>query len=388
MSKIKVLILCHTPELYGATRSLLDVLNVLKEDPSLDIKVFVRTHGDVIQVLQDMGVSYSVTYFPLNVTFEPPSDKAAFLPAFKRNIRRIKSYIQPYRNFSRHVKAYNPNVIYTNTSIVYWGALYCLLNRCKHVWHIRELKEQFNIKHHFGIGFLQWLMKRSAAIVCNSNATATNYDLLGQPNMHVVYNGLYTQSQLQQIHASWKKKSGASLMMGIVAGLDITKGQLETLELLQAVSLPAEWKLYLIGGKGSDTDAYYNDIVAFIQKKQLQDRVIITGKVDNVSDYYQQLDLLISNSTAEAFGRVIVEAMANGVFVLARATGGIPEIVTDKQNGLLFSSEASFVEGLQWFLDNQDMPVIEEMKEQAFGSVMKRFTQEKYAAAIRQLLVA
>ena len=387
MSKTKVLILCHTPELYGATRSLLDLLNVLKHDQSLDIKVFVRTHGDVIQVLHDMGVSYSITYFPLNVTFEPPSDKAAFLPAFKRNIRRIKSYIQPYRNFSRHVKAYNPNVIYTNTSIVYWGALYCLLNRCKHVWHIRELKEQFNIKHHFGIGFLQWLMKRSATVICNSNATAINYDLLGQ-STHIVYNGLYTQDKLQQIRATWKRQTAETLIIGMVAGIDITKGQLETLELLQAVNLPIDWKLYLVGGKGSGSEAYYSQILAFVQKHKLQDKVIITGKTDNVETYYQQIDLLISNSTAEAFGRVIVEAMANGVFVLARASGGIPEIITHKQNGLLFSNDTTFEEGLQWFLNNREKSSVQDIKARAFSTVMDKFTQEKYAAAIKQLLVA
>jgi len=40
-------------------------------------------------------------------------------------------------------------------------------------------------------------------------------------------------------------------------------------------------------------------------------------------------------SRNETFGRVVVEAMALGVPVIGTDTGGVPEIISDRVNGLL-----------------------------------------------------
>src|SRR5262249_1022915 len=60
------------------------------------------------------------------------------------------------------------------------------------------------------------------------------------------------------------------------------------------------------------------------------------GWCDHPAEALAQLDLLVVPSTgAESSTRVILEAFAAGVPVLASATGGIPEIVCDGVNGLL-----------------------------------------------------
>ena len=48
-------------------------------------------------------------------------------------------------------------------------------------------------------------------------------------------------------------------------------------------------------------------------------------------------DMLIMPSRKEAFGLALLEAMACGAPVLAAAVGGIPELIADGENGLLFS---------------------------------------------------
>jgi glycosyltransferase involved in cell wall biosynthesis len=54
-----------------------------------------------------------------------------------------------------------------------------------------------------------------------------------------------------------------------------------------------------------------------------------------VAQYYRASDIYLHPSRAESFGLAVAEAMACGVPVVASDVGGIPEIVTDRENGLL-----------------------------------------------------
>jgi glycogen(starch) synthase len=54
--------------------------------------------------------------------------------------------------------------------------------------------------------------------------------------------------------------------------------------------------------------------------------------------------LLFPSMWAEPLSRVLLEALAVGVPIVAMATGGTPEIVTDGKNGLLARSEEEFVQ--------------------------------------------
>jgi len=56
---------------------------------------------------------------------------------------------------------------------------------------------------------------------------------------------------------------------------------------------------------------------------------------DVLADYYQAADVYLSSSRHESFGKVLVEAMAAGLPIVATATTGSKEIVADNESGFL-----------------------------------------------------
>ena len=59
------------------------------------------------------------------------------------------------------------------------------------------------------------------------------------------------------------------------------------------------------------------------------------GFVPDVRPLLQDFDLLVLPSLQEPFGRSIIEAMAMRTPVIASAVGGIPEILSEGETGLL-----------------------------------------------------
>ncbi len=57
--------------------------------------------------------------------------------------------------------------------------------------------------------------------------------------------------------------------------------------------------------------------------------------IDRMPDFYRAVDLVAVPSTGEPFGLVVLEALASGRPVVAAASGGIPEILDDGQQGFL-----------------------------------------------------
>jgi glycosyltransferase involved in cell wall biosynthesis len=67
--------------------------------------------------------------------------------------------------------------------------------------------------------------------------------------------------------------------------------------------------------------------------------VCFTGRREDVAELMRLCAVVVLPSRREAFGRVLIEAMATGVPVIATAVGGIPEVCVDGVTGLLVPPE-------------------------------------------------
>jgi L-malate glycosyltransferase len=92
-----------------------------------------------------------------------------------------------------------------------------------------------------------------------------------------------------------------------------------------------EAELWLIGD-GEELPA----VRALFEESAFADDVRYLGLKRDVATYLRHTDLLLMTSLYESFCLVALEAMACGVLVLATEVGGLPEVVTHGQTGMLF----------------------------------------------------
>lgn len=75
-----------------------------------------------------------------------------------------------------------------------------------------------------------------------------------------------------------------------------------------------------------------------LKKKKCESRIHFAGHRPDPAAVLNALDVLVHCSIRpEPFGRILIEAMACGIPVVASAAGGVLEIVTHEKNGLLYA---------------------------------------------------
>ncbi|WKA60480.1 N-acetyl-alpha-D-glucosaminyl L-malate synthase BshA [Planococcus shenhongbingii] len=122
----------------------------------------------------------------------------------------------------------------------------------------------------------------------------------------------------------------------------------------------------------------------------LDKHVLFLGKRDNLSELYNISDIKLLMSEKEAFGLVLLEAMACGVPCIGTNIGGIPEIIEPGQNGYLVELgdvEKAAAYSIRMLTDEKER---EMLKNGSLETVKQRFNSttilEQYEAVYERLL--
>jgi len=104
---------------------------------------------------------------------------------------------------------------------------------------------------------------------------------------------------------------------------------IEAVALLRRIS-DRPFRVVLLGDGPERTN-----LSAKIESLGLQESVLIAGHVADVSPFYASASIMALPSHSEGSPNVVLEAMAHGVPIAATAVGGIPEILSHNESGLL-----------------------------------------------------
>jgi glycosyltransferase involved in cell wall biosynthesis len=194
----------------------------------------------------------------------------------------------------------------------------------------------------YGKTVLPLLFRHSDAVIVSTRDYAESSLISPFLNQKLVYEIPYGVTS--RFHPKEKNKmlvarlklSTESRVLLFVGGLDRAHYFKGVPNLISAMRLlnDRNLKLLLIGN--GDRIPIYREQV---RKEGLQDQVhFVSGVADEeLPDYYNLADLVVlpSINRSEAFGIVLIEAMACGRPVVASSLPGVRAIINDRQNGLL-----------------------------------------------------
>ena len=241
-------------------------------------------------------------------------------------LTRILVSVNAYLRLSKTLR---PSLIYANGSrAALYGSLTGAMLGVPIIWHCRIAEPD---------PFLDPLLVRlSTHIVANSEATATRFSPRLRKKLGVVHNGVdlhWLQDRTVELPQLFQKDWKVVLCVARASRWKRHDLVLAAFELVAEVD--PNVNLVCLGAKDRLEPGWWD----FLQQQTLQSpfaqRIHWVGEVDDVRPWYRAASAMVLASENEPFGRVIVEAMACGVPVIAARSGGVPEIIRHQQDGLL-----------------------------------------------------
>jgi lipopolysaccharide heptosyltransferase II len=125
--------------------------------------------------------------------------------------------------------------------------------------------------------------------------------------------------------------------VGIIGRVTPIKGHLHFIKAMHKASksIP-RLKIWIVGDAPSSKEAYKEQLQVLIKRLGLWHNTEFLGTQRDIPAILTHLDLLVmATTTQEAFGRVVIEAQAAGVPVVATKVGGVIDVIEDGRTGLL-----------------------------------------------------
>ena len=120
---------------------------------------------------------------------------------------------------------------------------------------------------------------------------------------------------------------------------------------------------------GEEDPKIYKELAADLG---VLDKVIFTGFVPKIKDYYSTADIFVFPTTYEPFGITTLEAMATGLPIIISKTAGSAEILEDGKEGLLLDNPTDskeIAEKINLLVNNKDLR--KQMGENAYKTAQK-----------------
>ncbi len=131
------------------------------------------------------------------------------------------------------------------------------------------------------------------------------------------------------------EESGGRFIIGSLGNIRPVKGYEDLLTAISRLSADYSFELR-IAGRVLDRE-YYNELKIMIADNQLEDRVVFRGEVTDPESFLKELHIFILPSLSEGFSNALLEAMGNGLAVIATTVGANREIINDGEEGFLVS---------------------------------------------------
>ena len=328
-----VLMVGHSGDMYGASRSLIKLVRILNEH--YNVYVLLPDSGSLSAELKAIIPSDRILLNEDLYIFTRKSFKLKYI------LSTIIRFINNLISIRKIILKYDIHIIHTNSGVVPAPALAAKISGRKHIWHIREWFGDFKSFWPFYSAFIT---RFSDKVVCVSKTMADQF--YGHKKVLSIYNGFEIPQIKTETPISEELQQGlnqADLVLGCTSRIRlIRKGQEYLIEAIGILTQKTGKNIQaiLIGDYVPGYEWQKENITSLIKKYHLEDRIHFLGHLTNPLPYYKLFDVFVLPSgEPEPFGGVIMEAMSLGLPVIGSNAGGTTEQIATKQNGYLFENK-------------------------------------------------
>ena len=253
-------------------------------------------------------------------------------------------------SFIKLKKKIKPDIIY-HSSFRSIFMLYPFIGGIKNILHVHDYPESGGILSKFFFKYLKNKIDSFIAVSDSIKESILNQGI-DKNKVNRIYNGISIPVKGFLPPSNWNNKQ--EIKLGIVGQVIPRKGHHILIKAIHALPLSVRNLVSLkIFGDGDIN--YINQLKNQIIEYKLEDRIKWMGFEKNQEAIYQQIDVVVVPTiTKEPFGLVAIEPSLYGKLAIVANSGGLPEIVTDKVNGLVFQPNdiESLKEKIQWIINN------------------------------------
>ena len=383
---LSVAFFSHSALLAGAERSLADLVEDLCHDSVL-CSVLLPSEGPLKEMLLDKGAAVHVlpecTYWwaGSHQSFNEAGHKMQLTQSMKATVAGVLPVLRQLK----------PDVVYTQTIVVPWGALCAEILSIPHALSVCEYGE---LDHHFKFSFgFQESMKAfydSSKAIFSITESVKNEVFKGvrdkDGKIEVVYRSvrLNPGDDCDVAVQNYDYKNKAVINVAIFGTVFEGKGQEDIVQ--AGIALMAKGfkiKVYIIGYADPQYLVLIKDLIGASPYK---DNFIIKNFVLDPIEQMKAMDIIVSCSRNEAFGRTLIEAILLGKPIIYPDSGGPKEIFVDGVHGLAYpcGDVQRLAEKLIFVIDHPDKT--KQRVKAAKEYVSKKFTPGSYSGKIESRL--
>lgn len=358
----------------GQERSLFEAILALR-NRGTDVTLAYEEEGELVLEYQAMGVKTFriITRNLILKSFSSPQNIRNFVISLWRVLKQYRTAQGKWNLI--HVNQYSDTTL----------AVLCgLILKIPVICHLRLVAPSYLSRQ------WRWGLGRCQLLICNSQYTAKTYIDAGIPSekIAVIFEAIDTKEFCPASHAETTVLAQRKTRQVLYAGRISPEKGIEVLINAVAAARKADPRITLLvvgNPRGDKATAAYLRSLRELAYEKLGTAVEFRPATRNVVDLYRNADITVLPSVVDdSFPRVVIESMACGVPCLASRVGGIPEILKNGHDDMLFEREAydelsaRILKHINWRIDNPGIAVqcrekilnnfsAEKMHEQLFG---------------------
>lgn len=373
---LRVLHLAHTSAWSGGEIALLRLIGALDSRDITSILVCAED-GHLAETARRQNVPTVVA--PLSRSIRDRRRRQVRSPATLALVPGLALYAN---RLARLARTQGIDIIHTNSLKAFvYGALAGRLAGLPVVAHLRD--DLGHLEAGATGRVVRSLLRRLPQAVVGCSSYVLSASRMVSARSHVVYTGI----PHDQVADRPTPRTGPPVV-GMVARIAPWKGQHLFLQAAAEVAARhPDARFRIVGAPMFGEVGYFRELERLAAIGPLAGRVDFTGLVADPRSEYDRLTVAVTASVApEPFGKVIVEAMARGLPVVAPAEGGPAEILTDGVDGVLVPprNPAALADAVVDLLERPESAAA--LAGKALQTTVDRFTVEAGARRFTEVL--